>query len=91
MLVPTRELALQTSNVVKNIGKYLNIESIVCMGGTKLRDDILRLNSTVHVLVGTPGRVADLANKGVADLSNVTMFVMDEADKLLSQVNYRIY
>jgi ATP-dependent RNA helicase DDX6/DHH1 len=85
ILVPTRELALQTSNVVKSVGKYLNIESIVCMGGTRLADDILRLNSVVHVVVGTPGRVADLARQGVMDLSHTTMFVMDEADKLLSQ------
>lgn len=54
-------------------------------GGTSLKDDIMRLYSTVHVLVATPGRVLDLANKGVADLSKCNIFVLDEADKLLSQ------
>ncbi len=57
---------------------------MVTTGGTTLRDDILRLGQTVHMLVGTPGRILDLAGKGVADLSQCTTFVMDEADKLLS-------
>jgi ATP-dependent RNA helicase DDX6/DHH1 len=44
----------------------------------------MRLQETVHVLVGTPGRILDLAGKKVADLSECPVFVMDEADKLLS-------
>ncbi|WFD37674.1 RNA helicase [Malassezia japonica] len=84
LLVPTRELALQTSQVAKTLGKHLGAEIMVCTGGTTLRDDILRLGQTVHILVGTPGRILDLAGKGVADLSQCTTFVMDEADKLLS-------
>lgn len=84
IMVPTRELALQTSQVCKTLGKHLGIKVMVTTGGTNLRDDIMRLEDTVHVLVGTPGRVLDLAGKGVADLSESPMFVMDEADKLLS-------
>eukprot|EP00742_Colponemidia_sp_Colp-10_P000503 GILJ01000549.1.p1 GENE.GILJ01000549.1~~GILJ01000549.1.p1 ORF type:complete len:492 (+),score=72.22 GILJ01000549.1:87-1562(+) len=84
ILVPTRELALQTSAVVKELGKHMNVECMVTTGGTSLRDDIMRLYNTVHVLVGTPGRVLDLANKNVADLSKCNLLVMDEADKLLS-------
>ncbi|EPQ25882.1 uncharacterized protein PFL1_06556 [Pseudozyma flocculosa PF-1] len=84
LLVPTRELALQTSQVAKTLGKHLGVEVMVTTGGTTLRDDILRLGQTVHLLVGTPGRILDLAGKGVADLSQCTTFVMDEADKLLS-------
>lgn len=84
LLVPTRELALQTSQVAKTLGKHLGAEIMVCTGGTTLRDDILRLGQTVHILVGTPGRILDLAGKGVADLSQCTTFVMDEADKPLS-------
>lgn len=57
---------------------------MVTTGGTTLRDDIMRLSETVHILVGTPGRILDLAGKGIADLSGCPMFVMDEADKLLS-------
>jgi ATP-dependent RNA helicase DDX6/DHH1 len=84
VLVPTRELALQTSQVCKILGKHMGIQVMVTTGGTTLKDDILRLSETVHVLVGTPGRILDLTGKGVADLSECPVFVMDEADKLLS-------
>ena len=85
ILVPTRELALQTSQVVRTLGKHLNVKCMVSTGGTNLRDDILRLNEPVNVLVGTPGRVLDLASRKVADLSHCSMFIMDEADKMLSR------
>jgi len=84
MLVPTRELALQTSAIVKEIGKHLSVEVMVTTGGTNLRDDIMRLYNPVHIVVGTPGRIHDLAEKNIADISKCKMLVMDEADKLLS-------
>lgn len=84
ILVPTRELALQTAQVCKELGKHMNVQVMVSTGGTSLKDDILRLYSTVHILVASPGRVLDLADKGVADLSKCGMLIMDEADKLLS-------
>ncbi|KAI0398006.1 ATP-dependent RNA helicase DHH1 [Xylariaceae sp. FL0594] len=84
ILVPTRELAMQTSQVCKTLGKNLGINVMVTTGGTGLRDDIVRLQDAVHIVVGTPGRILDLAGKGVADLSECPMFIMDEADKLLS-------
>jgi len=85
VLVPTRELALQTSQVTKELGKHLGgLQVMVSTGGTALRDDILRLYNVVHVLVGTPGRILDLAEKGVAILKDCRIIIMDEADKLLS-------
>ena len=84
MMVPTRELALQTSAIVKEISKHMEIETMVTTGGTNLRDDIMRLYSTVHILVGTPGRVLDLSQKGLADIKQCETLIMDEADKLLS-------
>ncbi|KFY37430.1 hypothetical protein V495_07181 [Pseudogymnoascus sp. VKM F-4514 (FW-929)] len=84
ILVPTRELALQTSQVCKTLGKHLGVNVMVTTGGTGLRDDIVRLAEPVHIVVGTPGRILDLAGKNVADLSECPMFIMDEADKLLS-------
>ncbi|RKF76175.1 ATP-dependent RNA helicase dhh1 [Golovinomyces cichoracearum] len=84
ILVPTRELAMQTSQVCKTLGNKLGINVMVTTGGTLLRDDIVRLSEPVHVVVGTPGRILDLAGKGVADLSECPIFIMDEADKLLS-------
>jgi len=57
---------------------------MVSTGGTSLKDDIMRLQKSIHIMVGTPGRILDLAGKGCADLSQVTTFVLDEADKLVS-------
>ena len=88
ILVPTRELALQISSTVKEIGKYLNVQCMVSTGGTDLKEDIHRLrnqNTPVHVVVGTPGRVYDLSLKKIMDLSKCGILVLDEADKLLSQ------
>lgn len=62
----------------------MNVQVMVSTGGTSLKDDIVRLYNTVHILVATPGRVLDLANKKVADLSQCQTMIMDEADKLLS-------
>jgi len=84
ILLPTRELAMQTSAIIKELGKHLNINVMVTTGGTNLRDDIMRLYNTVHIMVATPGRILDLAGKGVAKLGEVRTVVMDEADKLLS-------
>ncbi|TVU29046.1 hypothetical protein EJB05_20588 [Eragrostis curvula] len=84
ILVPTRELALQTSQVCKELGKHLKIQVMVTTGGTSLKDDIIRLYQPVHLLVGTPGRILDLTKKGVCILKDCSMLIMDEADKLLS-------
>ena len=84
ILIPTRELALQTAAVCKTLAKHLGINIMTTTGGTGLKDDIIRLSDPVHVLVGTPGRILDLASKGIADLSKAQTFVMDEADKLLA-------
>ena len=85
ILVPTRELALQTAAVLKELGKHLKgLEVVSITGGTSLRDDIMRLMNPVHVLVGTPGRIRDLASKGACDLRQAAFIALDEADKLLS-------
>lgn len=85
VLVPTRELALQNAQVCKDLGKRLSVEVMSLLGGTSLRDDIVRLCGTVHVIVATPGRLLDLVERGVAVVSNVGLVVMDEADKLLGE------
>lgn len=78
ILVPTRELALQTSQVCKELGKHMKVKVMVTTGGTSLKDDVIRLHDAVHILVATPGRVLDLARKKVADLSKCSFMVMDE-------------
>ena len=85
ILVPTRELALQTSAVIRDLTKFMKLNCIVSTGGTVLRDDIMRLKKTVHIIVATPGRILDLAHKNIAKLGDCKFFVLDEADKLLSE------
>jgi ATP-dependent RNA helicase DDX6/DHH1 len=71
--------------VLKELGKHLKgLEVVSITGGSPLREDIMRLMSPVHVLVGTPGRILDLASKGAAKLGNAGFVALDEADKLLS-------
>jgi ATP-dependent RNA helicase DDX6/DHH1 len=84
VLVPTRELALQTSYVIKNLGKFKKLECMVSTGGTKVSEDFYRLNQTVHVIVATPGRICDLIQRNVANVSKCKFVVLDEVDKLLS-------
>jgi ATP-dependent RNA helicase DDX6/DHH1 len=85
ILIPTRELALQTSAIVKEISKHMpGVECMVTTGGTSLKDDIMRLYNKVNIVVATPGRILDLASKDVAKLENCKTVIMDEADKLLS-------
>jgi ATP-dependent RNA helicase DDX6/DHH1 len=84
VIVPTRELALQTSQLCIELGKHMKARVMVTTGGTSLRDDIMRLDETVHVIVATPGRILDLIEKKVADVTQCQILVLDEADKLLS-------
>jgi ATP-dependent RNA helicase DDX6/DHH1 len=87
ILVPTRELALQTSSVVRELGKHMSIECMVSTGGTSLKDDIMRLYGTVHILVGTPGRILDMASKGVANLTQCKTVIMDEVSKCMRETS----
>ena len=85
VIVPTRELALQTSQICIELSKHMKARVMVTTGGTNLKDDILRIMDNVHVIIATPGRILDLMEKKVAKMDKCKMMVMDEADKLLSQ------
>ncbi|XP_047002055.1 ATP-dependent RNA helicase me31b [Schistocerca americana] len=85
IIVPTRELALQTSQICIELAKHMKVKIMVTTGGTNLRDDIMRIYQTVHVVIATPGRILDLMDKHVANMEHCRMLVLDEADKLLSQ------
>jgi ATP-dependent RNA helicase DDX6/DHH1 len=82
---PTRELALQTASVMKNLGKHLNLSIVVTTGGTDLTEDIVRFMKPVHIIVASPGRLLDLCHRRIARLQYCKIFVCDEADKLLSE------
>lgn len=76
--MPTRELALQTAHVLKDLAKFLKLQIMTSTGGTDLKDDIMRLSKAVHVIVATPGRIHDLAQRNIANLSQCQHLVMDE-------------
>lgn len=84
VLAPTRELAQQIQKVVIALGDYLNVDCHACVGGTAVREDIARLNEGPHIVVGTPGRVFDMINRGALKTEAVMMFCLDEADEMLS-------
>ncbi|XP_071536305.1 ATP-dependent RNA helicase me31b isoform X1 [Panulirus ornatus] len=85
VVVPTRELALQTSHICNELAKHLGVKVMVTTGGTNLKDDIMRIYEVVHAVIATPGRILDLMEKKVAVMDKCKMLVLDEADKLLSQ------
>lgn len=84
ILAPTRELALQIQNVITHIGLYLNVTVHASIGGTSMKDDIEAFKSGVQIVVGTPGRVFDMIERRFFRTDKVKMFIMDEADEMLS-------
>eukprot|EP01113_Clastostelium_recurvatum_P050245 TRINITY_DN946_c0_g1_i1.p1 TRINITY_DN946_c0_g1~~TRINITY_DN946_c0_g1_i1.p1 ORF type:complete len:411 (+),score=120.62 TRINITY_DN946_c0_g1_i1:67-1299(+) len=85
ILAPTRELAQQIQKVVLALGDYLGAKCHACIGGTRVTDDINKLRSGVHVVVGTPGRVYDMLCRNILRPDKIRMFVLDEADEMLSR------
>jgi translation initiation factor 4A len=85
ILAPTRELAQQIQKVVRALGDFLNVSSHACIGGTLVRDDIHTLRQGVQIVVGTPGRVFDMVNRQCMILDCVKLFILDEADEMLSR------
>ncbi|NUN63095.1 MAG: DEAD/DEAH box helicase, partial [Burkholderiaceae bacterium] len=83
VLTPTRELAAQVEESVRQYGKYLDLNSTVVFGGVGMNPQIDRIKRGVDILVATPGRLLDLQQQGFLDLSTVQMLVLDEADRML--------
>ena len=86
ILSTTRELAIQTHKVVENISVFLeNIKIKLLTGGTSVNSDINYLNNNKpHIIVGTPGRVFDMIKRRKLDLFTIKLFILDEADEMLS-------
>ena len=83
VLTPTRELALQILESFEQYGSCLPLQYAVVFGGVGQAPQAAALQSGVDVLVATPGRLNDLIGQGLADLSRVEIFVLDEADRML--------
>jgi superfamily II DNA/RNA helicase len=83
IVCPTRELALQVSNDLEHAGSKLGVRVLSVYGGRAYEPQIETLRKGVDVIVGTPGRIIDLATRGDLDLSHVRELVLDEADEML--------
>ena len=83
VLTPTRELALQIGESFAQLGKYTSIRHTVVFGGVGQAPQAAALAKGVDVLIACPGRLNDLIGQGLADLSGVEIFVLDEADRML--------
>ena len=83
VLTPTRELAAQIADSFKTYGKHLDLWHTVIFGGVNEKPQIKELDRGIDALVATPGRLLDLMGRGFVDLSEVEIFVLDEADRML--------
>jgi len=83
VLTPTRELAAQVEEAVAVYGKYMELTSAAIFGGVGMNPQISRMKKGVDILVATPGRLLDLMQQGMIDLSQVQILVLDEADRML--------
>ena len=71
--------------MVAAVGDYMKVKVHACVGGTAVREDLGILRDGVHVVVGTPGRVYDMIQRGALKLNKLKLFVMDEADQMLDR------
>ena len=83
VLTPTRELAIQIKDSFQSYGRYMRLRSTVVFGGVPQTPQVDELRRGVDILVATPGRLNDLIGQGIIDLSSVSVFVLDEADRML--------
>ncbi|MFZ2484884.1 MAG: DEAD/DEAH box helicase [Minisyncoccia bacterium] len=83
IVVPTRELAHQIDGELRDFAKNSNLFSVLCIGGAGMGNQIRELRHQHHFVIGTPGRLKDLMEQGVLDLSGFRSVVLDEADRML--------
>ncbi len=83
VLTPTRELAIQIEESFKAYGKYLSLKSLVVFGGVPQKPQTDALKAGVDILIATPGRLLDLINQQYISLRDISIFVLDEADRML--------
>jgi len=85
ILAPTRELAQQIQKVVLALGDFMQATCHACIGGTNVKEDMKKLEAGSQIVVGTPGRVSDMLSRKAFYPKNIKMFVLDEADEMLSR------
>ena len=82
IILPTRELALQVEETIKKIGKDFGIKTAVLIGGASMYQQVHSLRINPHVVIGTPGRIIDHIGQRTLNLSDVTVLVLDEDDRM---------
>jgi len=85
IIVPTREVAQQTHKVVVALGGYMNVECRACVGGTNVREEMVKLREGIQVVVGTPGRVYSMIERGALRTDSIGLLCLDESDELLDR------
>jgi ATP-dependent RNA helicase RhlE len=83
IVTPTRELAIQIDESFQNYGRYTGLTSVVIFGGVNQKSQVKKLKQGVDILTATPGRLLDLMNQGFISISDIEIFVLDEADRML--------
>jgi len=83
VIAPTRELAFQIETEFRDFARNLGIFSVVCIGGVSIDPQISSLRRRPNFVIGTPGRLKDLSNRGVLHFSDFGSIVLDEADRML--------
>ncbi len=83
ILTPTRELAIQIEESFATYGKHLQLKQAVIFGGVPQGSQVAKLRAGIDILIATPGRLLDLMNQRFINLSNISFFVLDEADRML--------
>ena len=84
ILAPTRELAIQISQDIKNIGRYKKLKVCTLIGKESVKEQDNALKGKVHIVVGTPGRVLDHLDKGTLNGKMIKYLVIDEADEMFN-------
>ncbi len=85
LLSPTRELALQSYNVIDNLSKKMDINKVLLIGGSSIDNDIYNIYKTSpHIAIGCTGRIFDLIRRGKLEYKNIKLMILDEADEMLS-------
>jgi ATP-dependent RNA helicase RhlE len=83
ILTPTRELAAQVHESIRQYGSHLKVRSTVVFGGVKINPQMMKLRSGVEILVATPGRLMDLHQQRAIQFDEINTLVLDEADRML--------
>ena len=84
ILSPTKELSRQTFNVFNSLAEYLNIKTLLLVGGTNIEQSKRELKKGIHAVIGTPGRVLHMLRDKFIDIKDMKLLIIDEADELLS-------